>query len=357
MVSKFHLFFIIPLFGFLSGCSDMGSQKNSPKPKHVTNAEHVLKGLEVSKTSAVVFQVKPIRTTACEYMYIEFGQQDSEGEWIYRTHSISPGRDARESFGQQNLKDQLHFAEFETSGEFGVLALGCKPYGKDLMTTRKLLATFDVDDGKLNYIGEIALIPKSYRFFDVEVDQRTDFALEQIKAQMPELEAYFHRNIMTKFSVKLSPEQKDRKEQIYARARQFEQLLKVRDSIVREHDKVRGEMKAWEALHGYVKVDAPDAVKIERNKILLKASYLKNKVALYDRSVAESRSSAYVDEYVKLYDKLEAQRRIYFTKYPIKYPDFSPIRINGKLDPEQVQLADNIMEARIDLEDFEARNE
>lgn len=353
-----RLFLIIFAISFVLGCSDLKTESAAPKPVHVTNAEQALRGLVTDGTSAVVFHVKPIRSTACEYMYIEFGQQSSDGEWDYRTHSISPGQDDRETFGQQDLKDQLHFAEVLKPGEYGVLALGCKPYGADRMKRikRGFSGTFNIEKGKLNYIGELSLIPRGYASFDVDVENRSGFASGQIGLRMPGLSTFFHESIVEKTSTQLSPKQKARKDEIHANLNRFQTLVETRNKVVKEHDKARAEYKSWKAKHSYVRVNAPDEVKIEHNNILMKADYLAKKVALYERFIIEKRSDAYISEYIRLYDNLENHYRAFYKKFPLKYPDFSPAKVGGELKSKQVRIIDNVAEARLKLEEFEESN-
>ncbi len=339
----------------LVGCSDNDKRNTPAKPVHVTNAELALKSLAAGGAPAIVFHVKPIRSTACEYMYVEFGQQSADGEWDYRTHSISPGQDNRENFGQQSLKDQLHFAEFSQPGEYGILKLGCRPYGADrvLEYSRGLQGTFNVEAGKLNYIGELALVPKGYASFEASIENRSDFAIEQIESRLPGLSKFFHESIVDKTSTELSPEQKARKAEIYANLNRFQTLGEARNKVVKEHDKARAEYKVWKDKYSYVRVNAPNDVKIEHNNILIKADYLAKKVALYDRFIIEKRSEAYIREYIRLYDSLENHYLAFFKEFPLKYPDFSPVKVSGDLNLEQAKLIDNVMEARLKMEEFE----
>jgi len=339
-------------------CSDSDKSKTPAKPNHVTNAELALKSLEAGRAPAIVFHVKPIRSSACEYMYVEFGQQSDDGVWDYRTHSVSPGQDNRENFGQQNLKDQLHFAEVSQPGEYGVLKLGCKPYGADRVQefSRGLQGTFNVEAGKLNYIGELALVPKGYASFEALIENRSAYAVEQIEAKLPSLSQFFHQSIVDKTGIELSPEQKARKAEIYANLNRFQTLGEARNKVVKEHDRARAEYKVWKDKHNYVRVNAPDDVKIEHNNILMKADYLAKKVALYDRFIIERRPDVYISEYIRLYDSLENHYIAFFKEFPLKYPDFTPVKFSGDLNFEQAKLIDNVMESRLKLEEFEESN-
>ena len=351
-------FAVVCAISALISCSDNDKNKTSVKPVHVTNAELALKNLEAGEASAVVFHVKPIRSTACEYMYVEFGQQSADSAWDYRTHSISPGQDNRENFGQQSLEDQLHFAAFFQPGEYGILKLGCKPYGAERVRdySRGLQGTFTVEAGKLNYIGELALVPKGYASFEALIENRSDFAVEQIEARLPGLSKFFHESIVDRTGTDLSPEQKARKAEIYANLNRFQTLGEARKKVVKEHDKARVEYKVWKDKHSYVRVNAPDNVKIEHNNILMKADYLAKKVALYDRFIVERRPDVYISEYIRLYDSLENHYLAFFKEFPLKYPDFSSIKLGSELNLEQAKLIDNVMEARLKLEEFEESN-
>lgn len=193
MTSKLFKFTILLCIGLATACTD-----SSPETKtdtFVTNAEYALRALDNESATVVAFQVKPIRQTACEYMHIELGGLNTAGQWVV-TRALTPGKDERNNFGQYNLENQIHFSDVDGVGQFGVLGLGCKPSNEDIKITRGLMATFEVEQGKLNYIGELALTPVGTGFVKYDVTDRSDYALKQIQEQLPALEIYFKSNIM-----------------------------------------------------------------------------------------------------------------------------------------------------------------
>jgi len=193
-----------------TACSE--SEPKSNAEAYVTNAEKVLQRLNSEYATAIAFQVKPPNAASCKHMYIEFGSMGADGKWA-STIALNPGKDKRDNFGQYQLSNEIHFSEIDAEGDFGVLALGCKPHNKPPIMIKSLIATFDVMPGKLNYIGELALVPAGKQptsFYSVKVADRSDFALDQIRAQLPELESYLAFNVMEKFEIEMSQELRDK---------------------------------------------------------------------------------------------------------------------------------------------------
>lgn len=193
MISKLSKFALITLVATLTTCSEFETNTEFVVEPYVTNAEYFLDRIESGESSGVAFQVKPTHRKACKSMYIEIGKQNAEGFWE-TTNTLYPGKDSRDNFGQTVINDQIHFAEVDGEGQFSVLALGCEPYGDTLKVTKGLIATFNIDFGKLNYIGEVALMTTgiaSRRFADIKFADRSEFALTQIQSQLPALERHF----------------------------------------------------------------------------------------------------------------------------------------------------------------------
>jgi hypothetical protein len=307
MLFDFLKFFLpIPLL-FTLACS----QQVEPPPEveaYVTNAEYVLGAINTNKTSAVAFQVKPIRTTACEHMYIEFGQKNAEGQWE-ATNVAFPGKDRRNNFGQDKLSDQIHFVEVDGEGEFGIIAFGCKPYGGDLKTYSGLMAEFNVDYGRLNYIGEVALLPAGDDFATVYVVNRSKFAKEQIKLQVPELGLFFQENITERYVPQLSKEQKATLAAMDARKKAMQPLFDLRNQAA---DQANLAIREWnDHLTKYGGRDNENETAESKRKsveIFKRKEALEERVKLHDKFIDENRSLKYVKRYLFLLNDYEAKK-------------------------------------------------
>ncbi|MDB2437191.1 hypothetical protein N9W89_00625 [Hellea sp.] len=331
------------------GCSQQVEAPPGPKP-YVTNAAYVLDAMKNNKTSAVAFQVKPIRTTACESMYIEFGQQNSEGQWDV-TNAVFPGKNSLDNFGQDKLMDQIHFVEVDGQGEFGVLAFGCKPYGQELKTYRGLQATFTVDYGRLNYIGELALIPEGREFSTVEVANRTEFAKKQIQAQLPDLEPFFQENIMEKYVPKLSKELQAALDAMDAQTKALQPLLNLRNAVARDLNSVNTELHNWKVTYGYVDANTPRDVEKKFKLIIRKKGALKAKLALHDTFIDEGRNLRYVKRYMFLLDDYEKKQEKYRAELGDKFPSFK-----DKPSAKAIELMWDMTEAQDALRTFKENN-
>lgn len=297
------------LFLFVSACSQSGDKEQVSKtPEYVTNAEHVLKTLSANRNSAIAFQVKPERSTACEHMYIEFGKKDDQGEWS-PTNILYPGKDSREAFGKDKLNDQIHFAEVGGADEYGVIAFGCKPYGRELKTYRGLMAEFRVDHGKLNYIGEVTLLPAGTDFATVYVVNRSKFAREQVEVQLPELEPYFHENIMEGYIPQLSKEQQAALDEFDARKKAIQPLFDMRNNVANEYNLVAAEWNDYLVKYGGHN-NKNKTAESERQSmdIFRRMEALEDRLELHDKFIDEGRSLKYAKRYIYLLDDYEKKK-------------------------------------------------
>lgn len=326
MLRKTHILMSLILMSGMAACSDT-PQKTIEKP-YVTNAEYVLERIESAKTSAVAFQVKPVRKTACKYMYVEIGKQNADGKWA-RTNILYPGKDTRNNFGQNDLKDQVHFAEVDGVGKFGVLALGCEPYGGQLQAIRGLLATFDVEYGKLNYIGELALVPlkgSAERFSNIEVADRQTFAQEQIQLQLPALEPYFHANVSEKFVVKLSPERQAELDRMTAELKKIDKrfentkrVIEARNALAREIKKSLDVLDLWDEKNGYPQKDLSERKLAEREALRRVSGGLTLKVKRYDDWIDRDIDFDLTEKYMQLEKIAERENKKFRAKYPLDW--------------------------------------
>ncbi len=309
MPSKFASSLTLCLVSFFSACSEPSPKAEISKPPaYVTNAEHVLTSLNSNKASAVAFQVKPVRSTACEHMYIEFGKKDAQGGWSL-TNVMYPGKDVRDNFGQDELNDQIHFAEIDGPGEFGIIAFGCKPYGQDLKTYKGLMAEFKVDHGKLNYVGEVTLLPAGADFSTVYVVNRSKFARDQIAVQLPELEPYFHENIMEMYLPKLSKEQQAALDDFEVRKKALQPIFDMRNRV---KDDYNLSVRQWnDYLNKYGgpnnknKTAESDRKSLE---IFKRKEALEVRLKLHDKFIDEGRSLKYVRKYISLLNDYEKKK-------------------------------------------------
>jgi len=341
----------ISLLG-IAACSQQVETIPEPVVKpYVTNAEYILDAIATNKTSGVAFQVKPIRSSACEHMYLEFGQKNAEGQWSV-TNAVFPGKNVLDNFGQDKLEDQIHFSEVNGVGEFGVIALGCKPYGREMRTYKGLFATFEVDYGRLNYIGEISLIPRGNNFSAVEVADRTEFATEQIQARLPALNQYFQENIMEKYEVKISPERQAKLDELDKKIAKLKTISEAQKKVVDEHNSYLAHLESWEQTQGYPEKELSKTLERKRKNKVGQLSYLSKKVDLYNKFIKEDRSLTYIERYIVLYDNVEKHRKILRAKYSI---DWSFSKDKPK-EPERKRLEDNYYAARDALTAFEKKN-
>ena len=299
--------------GILVACSDSTQVKDveQPKPAFVTNAEYALESIELKKASIIAFHVKPKTSAACKHMYIEFGQKNADGNWD-TTNIMYPGKDPRNNFGQQNIQNQIHFAEVDGVGEYGIVALGCKPYGEELKIYRELLAKFEVESGRLNYIGEAVLLPVRTDFATVHVVNRAEFAKEQIREQLPKLEQAFQEQIMERYIPELSKEQQEIINAIEARNKAMQPLLDMRNEVAREYNLVVDERNKWMELYGG-RSNENKTAEAERqfDQIFHKKEALEAKLELHDTFIDERRSLKYVKRYMFLLNDIEKKKAKY----------------------------------------------
>lgn len=311
MPIRFSYLLCLVLFLFSSACSQSGdNQEISKPPAYVTNAEYVLQSLNSKEITAIAFQVKPVRSTACEHMYIEFGKKNAQGEWL-TTNILYPGKNSREAFGAEKLNNQIHFAEVDGAGEYGVIAFGCKPYGRELKTHKGLMAEFKVDHGKLNYIGEVTLLPAGTNFATVYVVNRSKFAREKIEAQMPELKPYFHENIMEGYIPQLSKEQQAALDAFEARKKALRPLFDMRNQVADEYNVAAREWNDWMAKYGGP--DNPNkTAQAEREslEIFKRMEALEDRIELHDKFIDEGRNVAYVKRYIFLLNDYETKKAV-----------------------------------------------
>ncbi|WP_026941921.1 hypothetical protein [Hellea balneolensis] len=307
MIFNFLKLFLLISLLLIAACSE----KVEAPPEvtaYITNAEYVLDAIKTNKTSAVAFQVKPIRSTACEHMYIEFGQKNAEGQWG-TTNVAFPGKDRRNNFGQDKLSDQIHFVEVDGEGEFGIVALGCKPYGKDMKTYRGLMAEFKVDYGRLNYIGEIALLPAGTDFATVYLVNRSEFAKEQIRVELVELEPFFQENISETYVPQLSKEQQAALDAMDAREKAMKPLFDLRNQAA---DQANLAIREWNNhLTKYGGRDNKNETAESKRRsveIFKRKEALEERVKLHDKFIDEGRSLDYVRRYIALLNDYEAKK-------------------------------------------------
>jgi len=312
------------------GCSEV-----APEPKveaYVTNAEYVLERLEVAKTSGVAFQVKPIRNTACKYMYLEIGKKSAEGSWE-TTNTDYPGKDNRNNFGETVLEDQIHFMEVDGFGEFGVLALGCAPYGEELQVIRAFLASFKVEYGKLNYIGEIALVPAGQgggKFAHIKVEDRSEFGLNQIQSKLPALGAYFQSNVMEKFVPELSPEtqaafdefakrqkaEKKKQEFLKKEMEKAKPVIEARQLVLESILRAEEALDLWDANNGYPRSGMSDMKLAERRVLKRKRGILYVRLDKYDEMLETDMPYDAMLEYMELHVAADQAREALRDKFP-----------------------------------------
>lgn len=309
MSYKLSVFFTIIVLFCLPACSESVEKKEIAKaPVYVTNAQHVLNSLKDNKSSAVAFQVKPVRSTACEHMYIELGKKNAQGEWSL-TNVMFPGKDVRDNFGQDELANQTHFAEVDGEGDYGVIGLGCKPYGREVKIYKGLFATFKVMENRLNYIGEIALIPTGSDFATVYIVNGTDFTKDQIRVQMPELEPFLHESIMEKYVPKLSKEQQAALDGFEARKKAMRPVFEMRKQVVVEYNLAAKEWNDWLDKYGG-RDNENKTTDAERKslKIFKRMEALEDRIDLYDTFIEEGRSLKYVKRYIFLLNDYEKKK-------------------------------------------------
>lgn len=343
----------------IAACSENGQK--TKKNNYVTNAEFVLERIEEADASAVAFQVKPVRQTACEHMYIEFGKQNAEGQWS-RTNYLNPGKDKRNNFGQVSLANQIHFAELDGGGEYGVLAIGCKPYNDELMIVPGLRTTFEVKPGKLNYIGEIALLPvggRNSNFFKVEIADRTNFALEQIQSQLPELETHFQSNLMEEYVKELSPEVQAEIEKAVETARNkansANQMRGLRNRLVEDAAQAKLDLFIWKEANGEDRSRLTDAQNTVLRQLERNHAHKTAKIRRFDIWIARGKDSSTVQKYFALQASHEQARKNLYKKFPEKPlsqmmsdPDF--------MNPERLKLTEALSVAREAMQAYEKKH-
>lgn len=351
------------IIGGIAACSDSKTSDAPIVKPYVTNAEYVLERIESGESSGVAFQVKPTHRKACKSMYIEIGRQNSEGFWE-TTNTLFPGKDNRDNFGQTVINDQIHFAEVDGEGQFAVLALGCEPYGDTLKITKGLIATFDVNFGELNYIGEIALITTgiaSRRFSAIEVADRSEFALTQIQSQRPALEKHFQPNIMKKYVTEFTPQMQAKFDELYKRLEKIDALtenanrtITVRNKFFEEQKNVQGIIDIWDEKHGYPQKDLTRQQTEDRNKLLRQRGRILRKIERYDDWIDRNIDFALTEKYMALAVAAERAEKDIDDKFP-GYLTRS-LTEDESNSPEYLTLVNAAWDADAALDEFAERH-
>jgi len=347
-LSNHKLLSLLFIFG-ITACSDTGATNKTEA--HVTNAESVLNSLETENATAIAFHVKPNNAATCKTMYIEFGKKDAEGKWP-SILSSNPGKDKNENFGQFQLSNQIHFLEIEAGGEFGVTALGCKPHNKRPIMIEGLFATFEVTPEKLNYIGEIALIPsgesQGQSLFRVNVTDRGDFALNQIRTQLPRLETYFQFNTMEKYVEELPPELlanlKELDEVVRNTTEKTHKIKAARNQLIDEVAMAHLEFEIWKDENGHDRRRLTEAQRVTYEQLDNDLMWARSKIYLFDLWVRHGKSYTEIQNFMTLVTDENHARKIYDTKFPSK--SFSELSESELNDPERIRLSEALTKAR-----------
>jgi len=189
----------------LTGCRDTPVPiiEDAPPAPHITNAQLVQDVLERKKGSVIMFQANPDGSTRCKYMFVEISKQLEENAWT-KLKSSTPGKDRRESMGENDIQNQLHFFSVKDPGNYAITALGCEEYALGMIKLRGMIANFTVKDGQLNYIGEITLQQLPGGVLTTKVSDRSDFAQEKLKTNAPKLLPYFTNSPMLNLNVSIT---------------------------------------------------------------------------------------------------------------------------------------------------------
>lgn len=343
-IATFKIVFLLSVF-FFGACSPpQSSQVPQATKPYVTNAEHVLKVLTFDKSTAVSFFIKPVRTTACEYMFVEIGRQGEDGRFE-TTNVLFPGRSKRENFGQDQLRNQLQFFEVSKPGTYGITGWGCKPYNLDMQGTRGLIATFTVDYGKLNYIGELAYTEETQDSVIFEVGDRADFALEQIRALQPQLEPFFHPMPMKKYVLEFSEEEEAAFEKLQTQIVKSQAFNNRIEAFNANAKKISGELASMKAVYGHLSEDDwPDNSLLKYN-VLQRKQFENNETILRLNYFINKKSGiAVIEKYLDLREKSTAARSE-FEGYRIRNNISRDYNLNAERSERYLTLQSDWLEA------------
>jgi len=363
MASKILTFACATFISGIAACSDLGEANKTPD--YVTNAEYVLERIEVGNSTAIAFQVKPPNPAACEHMFMRIGKKDAAGEW-QTTNEVFPGKDKRDNFGQYQLSNQIHFAEVDNDGEFGVIALGCKAPGKQLIAIQGLQATFEITPDKLNYIGEIALVSigsvHNQSFFLVNVTDRTDFARQQLETQLPALDVHFQANIAQtkKHFLDLPPDAQADLEKITERAQQKRDnrrlLINARAEFNETVAQARLEKAHWERANGTNRHRHTDQQTAERRALNDNVRRLQSKLYRFDDWISRDIDFAIIQKYLALEKSSRQAQKTYHDKYP-PLPLSQILTGETSSSPERDRLRKRYIETGKAYRDFEEKHD
>lgn len=341
---------IFPSIYLLGACSPSQPQ-SAQTPAYVTNAEHILKVLTVDKSTAVSFFMRPVRSTACEYMFVEIGRKAENGQYE-TTNVLYPGRDRRDNFGQDQLENQLQFLEVDKPGEYGITAWGCKPYNLDMEGTVGLIATFDVAYGKLNYIGELGYSEGAQNIMIFEVGDRTEFALSQIRAQLPELEPYFQTSLMEKYVLKLTEEQKAELEKIQQSMVESQSYRRRLEALDNNAKYVNDQIAGLKAVYGHISDENWPEDKLRKFKSLQWRQVQNNETILrLNYFITSGKSQTVIDGYLSLREKSISAREE-FEDYRIRNNISPKFDLNAKRSETYLTLQSNWLEAERSVKQY-----
>ena len=296
-------------------------------------------------------------------MYLEIGRQNSDGRWE-TTNAVFPGKDLRNNFGERDLENQVHFLEVDGTGEFGVLALGCAPYNGELQAIRGLLAKFDVEYGKLNYIGELAFVPAGPQFRNLaksEVADRSEFARGQIQAKLPALAAYFRPAAASKIVKELPPDVRAELDKLSQRKKAIEEKVNKEFEAVKPliearnllSDKLRASnenLEKWDEAHGYPEVDLSEKDLAERTALRRDIGHQIIEIKRHDAWIEQRVPYNVIQKYLKLEAAAKQAKQAERNKFP-PVKTISEVE-QRKQNPEYVALSDRAWEAELALIEF-----
>jgi len=203
----------------------------------------------------------------------------------------------------------------------------------------------------------LALIPTrtlpDQSFFGVEVSDRGDFALDQIRLQLPELESHLTFNTMQKYVEELPPNIRAELDKALADSRKKTDnanlIIDARNTLVPRLRKARETLDLWDEKHNYPENELSDNEYSERKVISLDVGSIVIKIERYDEWIERDVSFPLTQKYMKLERAVERASKAHAEQFP---SPLGSIPFSETLDSAEIELLRREQNAREELHKF-----
>ena len=235
---------------FLSACAGEEQVAEIQAAPKLTAEQEILRVITEDKASAMAFSITPVSRFECQTISVDVLQKDkSDGFWI-PVETVKAIFDVKNPAQRTAIKDQILYVPLEKPGTYAISNISCKPFVEDdqnqTVSWKSTIGTFNVEYGRLNYVGTIAQHQLSGAVFIYEVADESDRIRELISSKNPDLAQYFSVNLLAEQSIRnfdgreLSVNQvlenKYRSADFY---RLYSMLIQKRDFVERKHEEIR----------------------------------------------------------------------------------------------------------------------